>query len=170
MRVTVIKLWLCALLWVPLHGEQQPEWIELSYQFNNETIYWPTALAFSHIKVHENFTADGYYYSSYDISASEHGGTHLDAPRHFSAGKWTTDQIPLDRLIGPAIKIDVSSKAAQVIFLPTSYPTQPFIPRHAVWYSFQFLFEFWGQFNKTFTSVAIVPEVENNGYACKLKV
>lgn len=113
MRVTVIKLWLCALLWVPLHGEQQPEWIELSYQFNNETIYWPTALAFSHIKVHENFTADGYYYSSYDIRASEHGGTHLDAPRHFSAGKWTTDQIPLDRLIGPAIKIDVSSKAAQ---------------------------------------------------------
>ncbi|XP_078348297.1 isatin hydrolase-like [Oculina patagonica] len=49
----------------------------------------------------------------YAISAPEHGGTHLDAPRHVSAGKWTTDQIPLDRLIGPAIKIDISSKAAK---------------------------------------------------------
>jgi len=49
----------------------------------------------------------------YSFGAPEHGGTHLDAPRHLSFGKWTTDEIPLDRLIGPAIKIDISSKAAQ---------------------------------------------------------
>ncbi|KAL9955820.1 hypothetical protein ACROYT_G037205 [Oculina patagonica] len=88
-------------------------WIELSYPFNNETIYWPTEENFKHILEFENYTADGYYFSLYGISTSEHGGTHLDAPRHFAAGKWTTDQIPLDRLIGPAIKIDISSKAAK---------------------------------------------------------
>ena len=101
--------------WVPLLGKPlNSEWIDLSYPFNNETIYWPTSVSFKHIKVFENFTADGYYFALYDISASEHGGTHLDAPRHFAQGKWTTDQIPLDRLIGPAIKIDISSKAEKV--------------------------------------------------------
>lgn len=113
-----IILWLFVLFHVPLNGNpvQKPEWIDLSYPFNNETIYWPTSLAFNHAKVFAGITSDGYYYSSYDISASEHGGTHLDAPIHFSEGKWSTDQIPLNRLIGPAIKIDVSSQAAQVIF------------------------------------------------------
>lgn len=61
----------------------------------------------------QGFTDDGYYYSAYDISGGEHGGTHLDAPNHFAEGKWTTDEIPIDRLTGQAIKIDISSKAAQ---------------------------------------------------------
>ena len=119
MKTVVLRLAFCAaLVWVPmLVDSDESPWIELSYQFNNDTIYWPTALSFKHILEFANFTADGYYYSAYQISASEHGGTHLDSPRHFSAGKWTTDQIPLDRLIGPAIKINISSKAAKVNFL-----------------------------------------------------
>ena len=64
--------------------------------------------------MYDNYTAEGFYLLMYSFSAAEHGGTHIDAPRHFAEGKWTTDQIPLDRLIGPAIKIDISSKAAQV--------------------------------------------------------
>ena len=117
MNTVVVRLAFCALVLFPLLGASaESPWIELSYPFNKETIYWPTAESFKHIEVFENFTTAGYYYSSYDISASEHGGTHLDAPRHFAAGKWTADEIPLDRLIGPAIKIDISSKAAQVRF------------------------------------------------------
>lgn len=113
--VTSLSWWF-AYFWIPLLGTPvpKPEWIELSYPFNNDTIYWPTVLSFKHILQYDNYTPAGFYYSSYDIKASEHGGTHLDAPRHFAAGKWTTDQIPLDHLIGPAIKINVSSKAAQV--------------------------------------------------------
>ena len=52
---------------------------------------------FKHTKVYDNFTADGYYFSYYEISGNEHAGTHLDAPRHFYEGKWTTDQIPLEQ-------------------------------------------------------------------------
>ena len=69
-----------------------------------------------HTKVIANFTPDGYYLEIYDISASEHGGTHLDAPAHFARGKLTTDQIPLDRLIGPVVRVDISAKAAKVKF------------------------------------------------------
>ncbi|KAJ7373583.1 hypothetical protein OS493_011188 [Desmophyllum pertusum] len=114
MRALVITLAFSALFLVPLlGGPLKPEWIELSYPFNSETIYWPTGVSFEHTKTMQGFTDDGYYYSAYDIRASEHGGTHLDAPNHFAEGKWTADQIPLDRLIGPAIKIDISSKTAQ---------------------------------------------------------
>jgi len=96
-----------------VNATPKPKWIDLTYPFNNETVIWPGDLKFKHTKVYDNFTADGYYFSLYEISGSEHAGTHLDAPRHFYEGKWTTDQIPLEKLIGPAVKIDVSSKAAQ---------------------------------------------------------
>ena len=32
------------------------------------------------------------------FSAPEHGGTHIDAPRHFAANSNTLDQIPLEQL------------------------------------------------------------------------
>src|SRR5436190_1405176 len=41
------------------------------------------------------------------------GGTHLDAPIHFAEGRWTADEIPLDRLVGPALVVDVGEKAAR---------------------------------------------------------
>ena len=111
----MMRLAYSALFWVPLHGGPlKPEWIELSHPFNSETIPWPTAQKYERSKVFQGFTDKGFYYASNDISTAEHCGTHLDAPIHFAEGKWTTDQIPLDRLIGPAIKIDISSKAAQV--------------------------------------------------------
>ena len=56
-------------------------------------------------------TDKGYYYSAYQFCAAEHGGTHIDAPVHFAEGHDTVDQIPLDRLIGPAINFDVSANA-----------------------------------------------------------
>ena len=54
----------------------------------------------------------GYYYEAYSFCAAEHGGTHLDAPIHFAAQRWTADAIPLERMIGPAILVDVSRRAA----------------------------------------------------------
>ena len=45
--------------------------------------------------------AGGYWYAAARYSASEHGGTHLDSPIHFSEGKLTIDAIPIERLIGP---------------------------------------------------------------------
>jgi kynurenine formamidase len=85
-------------------------WIDLSHDFAFDTIYWPTAEPFKLTTVAAGKTDAGYYYSAYQFSASEHGGTHIDAPVHFAEGRNTVDQLSLDRLIGPAIKVDVSSK------------------------------------------------------------
>ena len=57
--------------------------LDLTYAFDENTIYWPTATQFRHDRVYRGDTPGGYYYENNDISASEHGGTHLDAPSHF---------------------------------------------------------------------------------------
>lgn len=87
-------------------------WIDLSHDFSEDTIYWVTAEPFKRSTVAEGKTPQGYYYSAYNFSAAEHGGTHLDSPIHFAEGKKTVDKIELDNLIGEAIKIDVSAKAS----------------------------------------------------------
>ena len=87
------------------------EWIDLTHEFSHETIYWPTSETFNLETVYKGQTKNGYYYSSFNYRAAEHGGTHLYAPIHFAYGKNTVDQIPVEQLIGAAIVIDVSEKA-----------------------------------------------------------
>ncbi len=86
-------------------------WIDLSHDFSTETIYWPTAKPFALEVVSAQRTPAGYYYAANNFSTSEHGGTHLDAPIHFAEGKHTADQVPLDRLVGPAVVVDVVARA-----------------------------------------------------------
>lgn len=82
-------------------------WVDLSHDFAADTIYWPTAPGFELRVDAKGETDKGYWYESNTITTSEHGGTHLDAPAHFAKGGWTSDQIPIDRLVGPAIVVDV---------------------------------------------------------------
>jgi kynurenine formamidase len=88
-------------------------WVDLTYPFNAQTIYWPTAQRFQLERVAEGETPGGWYYAANNFRAAEHGGTHLDAPVHFARGRHTADQIPLAQLVGRAVVIDVSAKAAQ---------------------------------------------------------
>lgn len=86
-------------------------WIDLSYPFSEETIYWPTAESFTLDTVFAGVTEKGFYYTAFKFCAAEHGGTHIDAPIHFAQGKQTVDQIPLHTLIAPAVVVDISEKA-----------------------------------------------------------
>ena len=86
--------------------------VDLTHAFNAQTIYWPTSTkTFEHPQQAFGPTPGGWFYSSYELSTPEHGGTHLDAPIHFGEGKETADQIPLNRLVAKAVVIDVSAKA-----------------------------------------------------------
>jgi kynurenine formamidase len=86
-------------------------WVDLSHDFSSETVYWPTAKPFALEVVSAETTPAGFYYAANNFSTSEHGGTHLDAPIHFAEGRHTADQVPLDRLVGPAVVVDVVAKA-----------------------------------------------------------
>ncbi len=83
-----------------------PLLLDLTHSFGEETIYWPTNKPFHWEKTDWGTTAAGYWYASANFSASEHGGTHMDAPIHFGRGRSTLDQVPVERLIGPAVVID----------------------------------------------------------------
>lgn len=88
--------------------------VDLTYPFDDKTIYWPTATTgFVHETVHYGKTEGGYFYSAYTLCAPEHGGTHLDAPIHFAEGKSTADAVPLSRLVGSAVVVDVSAAASR---------------------------------------------------------
>ncbi|MEI8102850.1 MAG: cyclase family protein [Chlorobium sp.] len=84
--------------------------LDMTYVFDEKTIYWPTAEPFTLEKLDWKVTPGGWWYASNNYGASEHGGTHVDAPVHFSEKGRTIDQIPLNEWIGPAVKIDVVSK------------------------------------------------------------
>lgn len=89
------------------------EVVDLTYTFDEKTLYWPNSpSAFELKQLSYGPTPGGYFYSSYAYSAPEHGGTHLDAPIHFSQHGRTADEIPVRQLIAPAAVIDVSTKAA----------------------------------------------------------
>lgn len=85
--------------------------VDLTHPFDSRTIYWPTAKPFTLTPVAHGVTPGGWWYAANDFCAAEHGGTHLDAPIHFGEGRWTADEIPLDRLVGPAVVVDIVAKA-----------------------------------------------------------
>jgi arylformamidase len=56
-------------------------------------------------RAHAELARDGYRVT--EVSLGTHAGTHLDAPAHFLAGGAPVDQLPLDRLLGPARVLDL---------------------------------------------------------------
>lgn len=87
--------------------------VDLSHAYEAQSIFWPTADPFRLEKVADGVTPAGFYYASNNFFTSEHGGTHMDAPVHFAQGSHTADEVPLDRLVGPALVIDVTEAARQ---------------------------------------------------------
>jgi len=87
--------------------------VDLTYSFDKNTLYWPNSPGGFELKqLAFGKTPGGYFYASNSFCAPEHGGTHLDAPIHFSQGSLTVDQIPLRQLMAPAVVIDISAKSA----------------------------------------------------------
>jgi kynurenine formamidase len=86
--------------------------IDLTHSFNENSVYWPTAETFELTEVYHGHTPGGWYYTAHDFSAAEHGGTHMDSPIHFAEGAHTTDEVPVEQLIGAGFVIDVSARAA----------------------------------------------------------
>ena len=86
------------------------EWIDLTHEFSDETIYWPTADSFKKETVFQGRAEAGFYYAAHKFSAAEHGGTHLDAPVHFAENRHTLEQVPVEQLIGPGALIRIAEK------------------------------------------------------------
>jgi kynurenine formamidase len=92
---------------------EQSRLIDLTHSFGPDTIVWPTEHDFRLVVQQAGETSGGYYYASNRMEMAEHGGTHIDAPIHFARSGQTLDQVPLDRLVGAGVRIDVSAQCAR---------------------------------------------------------
>lgn len=89
-------------------------WIDLTHAFDERTIYWPNNPYGFELEVQfKGQTPGGWFYSSNALRAPEHGGTHLDAPVHFHEGAHSTEQVPIEQLVGSACVIDVSAAVGE---------------------------------------------------------
>ena len=94
-------------------AEPPAKCVDLSYEYSQDTLYWPTAAGFN-LQVDSKGPSDaGYWYEANSFRTAEHGGTHMDAPVHFAKGGRSVDEVPLQSLIGPAAVVDVSAQALQ---------------------------------------------------------
>jgi kynurenine formamidase len=86
--------------------------VDLTWTLDETSIAWPTSPGFTLETQFDGITEGGWYYRSHILHGPEHGGTHIDAPVHFYEGRQSTDQIPLARLIGPGVNVDVTAACA----------------------------------------------------------
>lgn len=130
-RMTLAISTMCFALSASAQDISSGRWIDLTHSFNEQSVYWPTAETFKKTEVFHGHTDGGWFYSAYNFAAAEHGGTHIDAPNHFAKGARTTDQVPVDQLIGPGFVIDVSRQAAEdVDYLVSAADIKAFEAKH----------------------------------------
>jgi kynurenine formamidase len=79
--------------------------IDLTHTINANLPPWPGDTKSFEAIPNASVEQNGYFTRSFWML--EHYGTHLDAPIHFPPGKTTVDRIPPERLIGPAVLLDV---------------------------------------------------------------
>lgn len=113
LRIKILKFIFFFLFPVIVFSTPSSKWIDLTYSFGDKTVYWPTEKGFKLKKVFYGTTPKNYFYSAYKFCAPEHGGTHVDAPRHFSREGLTIDKIAVDSLHGDVVVINVATSANQ---------------------------------------------------------
>ena len=85
--------------------------VDLTYNLDDTNPFWPegrTQTPFK-AKVVGTYERNGLF--ARELEIPEHFGTHIDAPVHFDPHGWKVAEIPLERLIAPAIVIDVTQEA-----------------------------------------------------------
>ncbi|XP_061188488.1 isatin hydrolase-like [Saccostrea echinata] len=86
--------------------------VDLTHEQNHATIYWPGNPSYNFTIIYRNSTNGGYWYESNSFATAEHGGTHVDSPAHFYQGGWRTQQIPMEKLVGKGVIINVKAKVS----------------------------------------------------------
>ena len=87
------------------------KFVDLSHVYNNKTLPWPSEKS-ERFRFTKRESYSSPYYEANSFAMAEHGGTHVDAPRHFVAGGYGVEKIPLSKLIGHTVVVNVTKKAS----------------------------------------------------------
>jgi arylformamidase len=89
-----------------------PRFYDITIPIHEEMILFPGNPE-TRIRPHERI-ADGDDANVTEISLGSHTGTHVDAARHFVEGGQPVDEIPLDRLVGPARVVEIPEEVISI--------------------------------------------------------
>ncbi|XP_014667680.1 PREDICTED: kynurenine formamidase-like [Priapulus caudatus] len=95
---------------------KQSKIIDMTHLYANEGMTFGLHPGLAHYNLTLGYKATndlGVYSELNNFCTGEHTGTHIDAPRHNVLGRKGIDELALDDLIGDAVVIDVSDKAAE---------------------------------------------------------
>lgn len=81
--------------------------VDLTQPFSSETPTWPYFPS-PQVRNFHSHARDAK--CSKIVETNMHTSTHVDAPYHFGATGWDCAQIPLDRLFGTGLVVDISGK------------------------------------------------------------
>ncbi len=108
--VGLFVLLIATSLWCDAKAAQRL--VDLTYTFDETTQVWPSNLPFHRDSTVRGGTTTEAWYATGQVALSEHAGTHMDAPVHFAQGQAGIEGIPVERLMGPAVVIDVRAAVA----------------------------------------------------------
>jgi kynurenine formamidase len=84
--------------------------VDLTQPLRSTIPIWPGDPSFS-IQPWASYTKDGYFINQ--ISIGEHSGTHWATPNTFIKGATSADAVPVEKMIAPAVVIDIRDQAVQ---------------------------------------------------------
>jgi kynurenine formamidase len=85
--------------------------VDIGHALGPDNPAWPGDEKPFEATTNATYKKDGYFTRKF--TSLEHFGTHLDAPAHFVKGGWTVDHIPVERLYGPAVVLDVRAESSR---------------------------------------------------------
>jgi kynurenine formamidase len=83
--------------------------VDIGHALGSDNPAWPGDKKPFEATVNARIEKEGYFTRKF--TSLEHFGTHVDAPAHFVKGGWTVDQIPVERLYGPAVVMDAREES-----------------------------------------------------------
>ncbi len=94
----------------PVPGVAGARVLDLGHPLSSADPSWAGVRTFSRVTL-ETIEHGGCFTGR--ITTDEHFGTHVDAPAHFAAGGLTIDQLPPERLVRPAVCVNVERQSTE---------------------------------------------------------
>ncbi|XP_076447441.1 isatin hydrolase-like [Babylonia areolata] len=108
--------------------------VDLTHQLKEgESISWPVNPPFNFTIMHRGPLPllNNLWLENNKFQMPEHMGTHMDAPAHTAKGKLRMHEIPVDRLVGQGVVIDVREKVkANPVYMVTVEDLKEWEERH----------------------------------------
>ncbi|XP_072015370.1 isatin hydrolase-like [Amphiura filiformis] len=83
--------------------------VDLTHTHDLDAVAWPSDPVYNFTTIFRGFS-EGVWLQFNSFQTPEHIGTHIDAPSHFNQDALSVHQIPIEKLIGPGVIINVKLK------------------------------------------------------------